>query len=230
MTRLVAVPLLIALRCVPALLVADDHESQGPQTDDEKVLYAIGMLLSGNLTPLDLSAEEIEMVSAGLRDQLLGRDTHGVDPMAMQAQVQALIQGRAERMAVAEKQAGQEFLAAAAAEEGAVKTESGLVYLERVAGEGASPQATDQVKVHYEGTLRDGTIFDSSRQRGEPVTFGLGQVIPCWTEGVAKMKVGGTSRLVCPSDIAYGDAGRPPTIKPGAVLAFEVELLEIVTE
>ena len=82
------------------------------------------------------------------------------------------------------------------------------------------------MKVHYHGTLTDGTVFDSSRERGEPVEFPLNQVIPCWTEGVQKMKVGETARLVCPSDIAYGDAGRPG-IPPGATLVFEVELLGI---
>ena len=82
------------------------------------------------------------------------------------------------------------------------------------------------MKVHYHGTLRDGTVFDSSVERGEPATFPLNRVIPCWTEGVQKMKVGGKAKLVCPSNIAYGDRGAPPKIKPGATLVFEVELLE----
>jgi FKBP-type peptidyl-prolyl cis-trans isomerase len=84
------------------------------------------------------------------------------------------------------------------------------------------------VKVHYVGTLRDGTVFDSSRERGTPAQFPLNRVIPCWTEGVQKMKVGGKGRLTCPASIAYGDRGAPPKIKPGAALAFEVELLEIL--
>ena len=95
-------------------------------------------------------------------------------------------------------------------------------------GTGPSPKATDKVKVHYHGTLTDGTVFDSSVQRKEPATFPLNGVIPCWTEGVQLMKVGGKSRLVCPADLAYGDRGAPPKIKPGATLVFEVELLEIV--
>ena len=95
-------------------------------------------------------------------------------------------------------------------------------------GTGPSPKATDKVKVHYHGTLTDGTVFDSSVQRGQPATFALNSVIKCWTEGVQQMKVGGKSRLVCPADVAYGDRGAPPRIKPGATLVFEVELLEIV--
>ena len=96
------------------------------------------------------------------------------------------------------------------------------------AGSGDAPTTTDTVKVHYTGKLTDGTVFDSSVQRGEPATFPLNGVIKCWTEGLQMMKVGGKAKLVCPSDIAYGDAGRPPQIGPGAPLVFEVELLEIV--
>jgi FKBP-type peptidyl-prolyl cis-trans isomerase FkpA len=119
------------------------------------------------------------------------------------------------------------YLEKAAAEPGATRTASGLVYRELKAGTGASPRASDVVKVHYRGTLVDGTEFDSSYKRNEPATFPLGQVIPCWTEGVQKMKVGGKSRLVCPSSIAYGERGSPPVIPGGATLIFEVELLGI---
>ena len=115
----------------------------------------------------------------------------------------------------------------AAAEPGAVRTGSGLVYRELKVGTGASPKVTDTVKVHYRGTLVDGTEFDSSYKRNEPAPFPLNQVIPCWTEGVQRMKVGGKSQLVCPSNIAYGDRGSPPVIPPGATLIFEVELLRI---
>ena len=114
-----------------------------------------------------------------------------------------------------------------AATDGAITTDSGLVYLDLVVGEGAGPVATDTVTVHYHGTLSDGTVFDSSVERGEPASFPLNRVIPCWTEGLQLMKPGGKARLVCPSDIAYGDRGSPPRIKPGAALVFEVELLSI---
>jgi len=120
-----------------------------------------------------------------------------------------------------------DFLEKAAAEPGARKTASGLVYRELRPGAGASPAATNKVRVHYRGTLTDGKEFDSSYARNEPAEFPLNGVIPCWTEGVQMMKVGGKSRLVCPSNLAYGERGAPPDIPPGAILIFEIELLGI---
>jgi len=108
-----------------------------------------------------------------------------------------------------------------------VKTASGLIYTELKAGSGPSPAATDTVKVNYRGTLADGTEFDSSYKRGQPAEFPLNRVIPCWTEGVQKMKVGGKAKLVCPPSIAYGDRGAGRAVPPGATLTFEVELLDI---
>ena len=119
-------------------------------------------------------------------------------------------------------------LAKAAAEKGAVVTDSGLVYRSLKDGSGASPTAADSVKVHYRGTLTDGTEFDSSIKRGQPAEFPLGRVIKCWTEGVQRMKVGGKAKLTCPSAIAYGERGTPGgPIPPNAILVFEVELLGI---
>ena len=120
-----------------------------------------------------------------------------------------------------------DYLEKAAAEPGAQKTASGLVYIEMRPGTGASPKATDTVRVNYRGTLVDGKEFDSSYARSEPAEFPLNRVIPCWTEGVQKMKVGGKSKLVCPSSIAYGEAGAPPDIPGGATLIFEIELLGV---
>ena len=119
-------------------------------------------------------------------------------------------------------------LKAAAAEKGAVVTPSGLVFLSLKDGSGASPAATDTVKVHYRGTFTDGREFDSSIKRGQPAEFPLNRVIPCWTEGVQKMKPGGKARLTCPSAIAYGERGAGGTIPPNSTLQFEVELLAIV--
>ncbi len=108
-----------------------------------------------------------------------------------------------------------------------VKTASGLIYTELKAGNGPSATATDTVKVNYRGTLADGTEFDSSYKRGQPAEFPLNRVIPCWTEGVQKMKVGGKAKLVCPPSIAYGDRGAGRAVPPGATLTFEIELLDI---
>jgi FKBP-type peptidyl-prolyl cis-trans isomerase FkpA len=115
----------------------------------------------------------------------------------------------------------------AAAEPGAVRTTSGMVYRELTSGTGQSPRPEDMVKVNYRGTLTNGTEFDSSYKRNEPAQFPLNRVIPCWTEGLQHMKVGGKARLTCPANLAYGDQGSPPTIPGGATLIFEVELLGI---
>jgi FKBP-type peptidyl-prolyl cis-trans isomerase FkpA len=116
----------------------------------------------------------------------------------------------------------------AAAEKGALKTESGMVYRSLKDGTGASPKETDVVRVHYQGTLPDGTEFDSSLKRGQPAEFPLNRVIKCWTEGVQKMKVGGKAKLTCPASVAYGERGTPGgPIPPNATLIFEVELLAI---
>ena len=118
-------------------------------------------------------------------------------------------------------------LLAAGKEAGAKVTASGLVYLSLKDGAGASPKATDRVKVHYKGTFPDGKEFDSSFKRNEPTEFPLNGVIPCWTEGVQLMKTGGKAKLTCPSSIAYGQRGAGGVIPPNATLVFEVELLAI---
>jgi FKBP-type peptidyl-prolyl cis-trans isomerase FkpA len=117
---------------------------------------------------------------------------------------------------------------AAAADAKEFKTPSGIIVTTLKEGTGAQPKATDTVKVHYRGTLTDGKEFDSSFKRNAPATFPLNRVIPCWTEGVQTMKVGGKSKLFCPAVLAYGSRGAPPTIPPDTPLLFEVELLEIM--
>jgi FKBP-type peptidyl-prolyl cis-trans isomerase FkpA len=117
--------------------------------------------------------------------------------------------------------------AAAAKEEGAVVTPSGLVYRSLKDGNGASPTASDKVTVHYKGTFPDGREFDSSYKRGQPIDFPLNRVIACWTEGVQRMKVGGKAKLTCPPEIAYGSRGAGSAVPPNATLLFEVELLGI---
>ena len=196
------------------------------KTDDDKTIYTLGILLSRNLAPFALTEREIGLVQAGLADGVLNKPKKA-EPETYGPKIQALQQARAAQLAATEKKNSAAFLEKAAAEKGAKKTASGLIYSEITPGKGDSPKATDKVKVHYTGTLIDGTVFDSSVKRGQPATFPLNGVIPCWTEGVQLMKVGGKSKLICPSDIAYGDRGQPPTIKPGSTLVFEIELLEI---
>lgn len=211
------------------LFVAAPARAAGPElkTEDEKTLYALGLALSRNLGTFNLKESELETVKAGLTDGVLGKEPK-VTLETYGPKIQQLAQSRSEASAAIEKKASQSFLEKAAQEKGAKKTASGMIYKEITPGTGPQPQKTDKVKVHYHGTLMDGTVFDSSKERGQPATFPLNGVIPCWTEGLQMMKVGGKSKLVCPSDIAYGDRGFPPKIKPGAALVFEVELLEIV--
>jgi len=221
----------LTLLTLTALLVASAAraaESTSPElkSDEDKAFYAFGFNMSQQLGGLNLTEHELEVMKAGLTDGVL-KKPQKIDPKAYQAKFQEIAKGRATAAATTEKKAGQEFADKAAKEKGATKTASGMIYQEITPGTGESPKATDKVKVHYKGTLTDGTQFDSSIDRGQPATFGLNQVIKCWTEGVQMMKVGGKAKLICPSDIAYGDAGRPPTIKPGATLVFEVELLSI---
>jgi FKBP-type peptidyl-prolyl cis-trans isomerase FkpA/FKBP-type peptidyl-prolyl cis-trans isomerase FklB len=196
-------------------------------SEEQKTLYALGVAISRSLGVFALTEAELEAVKAGLTDGVLGKPLKA-DLQTYGPRIQALQQTRAAAAAAGERKTGQAYSAKAAAEKGATRTASGIVMSTIKAGTGPSPKATDQVKVHYHGTLTDGTVFDSSVQRKEPATFPLNGVIPCWTEAVQLMKVGGKSRIVCPPDLAYGDRGAPPRIRPGATLVFEVELLEIV--
>jgi FKBP-type peptidyl-prolyl cis-trans isomerase FkpA len=194
-------------------------------TDDDKTIYALGLSIHRSISSFDLSPAEMEVLKRALSDAAAGKPAVEINEWG--PKLDGLSRARRARVTDKEKAASAAYLTRAAAELGSVKTESGLVYREITPGTGASPKATDTVKVHYRGTLINGTEFDSSYRRNEPAQFGLNGVIPCWTEGVQKMKVGGKSRLVCPSSIAYGDQGRP-AIPPGAALVFEVELLEII--
>lgn len=211
---------------MPLLVSGVQAAPPEPTTEEQKTLYAIGLAISQNLSSFNLSAAELEMVNTGLTDGALNK-TPKVELQTYGPKIQQLQQTRLAAIADKEKQTGKKYTDKAAGEKGSVKTASGVIYTPIKAGKGPAPAATDTVKVHYKGTLTDGQVFDSSVERGEPATFPLNQVIPCWTEGLQQMKVGGKAKLVCPSDTAYGDRGRPPKIMPGATLVFEVELLEI---
>jgi FKBP-type peptidyl-prolyl cis-trans isomerase FkpA len=250
----------VCLSLAPQLLWACQGAGGGSapvqlKTDDDKTLYALGLVVGRNLNNFNLSPAEIDIVKAGLADQL-SKKTPLVEIDVYGPKIQALAQARmganpsgqpggqpgqpsmqappnpqaAAQMAAAaadQKKKSAEFEATAEKEAGATKTASGLIFKSITPGKGESPKATDKVKVNYEGKLVDGTVFDSSYKRGQPIDFPLNQVIPCWTEGVQKMKVGEKAQLVCPATIAYGERGRPPVIPGGATLVFQVELLEI---
>jgi FKBP-type peptidyl-prolyl cis-trans isomerase len=195
--------------------------------DMDRTLYAIGVSISKSLEPFSLAPPEVEKVVQGLRDGVAGKPKVQLDDK-VQAQVQELYASRRAGVLEKEKTKGSAYLDRMSKEKGAVKTESGAIVIHQKQGTGASPVATDKVKVHYEGTLADGTVFDSSRKRGEPAEFPLNGVVKCWTEALQKMKVGGRAKVVCPSAIAYGEQGRPPVIPGNAVLTFDIELLDIV--
>jgi FKBP-type peptidyl-prolyl cis-trans isomerase FkpA len=216
---------LLALLLCSALPALAEGEVE-PKTDEEKTLYAIGAVVGQNLKVFDLSPQELEQVKKGVRDRLSGDSKSQPDLQSFREKIGALANERGTAQAAKQKEASKGYLAKAAQEPGAKKLPSGLIITVLKEGQGPSPKPTDKVKVNYEGKLVDGTVFDSSYKRGQPAEFPLNGVIKCWTEGVGLMKVGEKARLVCPADIAYGEAGHPP-IPGGATLVFEVELLGI---
>jgi FKBP-type peptidyl-prolyl cis-trans isomerase len=216
----------LSLAALIALALPAPAPAQGAKKADPTALRAVGLSVAKQLEVFAFSAPELDQVLKGIREGATGKATF--DPATMQPQIQALVQERIARASDREKQKGQSALDQAVKQKGSERTASGLVFLPLREGTGPSPAATDKVRVHYRGTFVDGKEFDSSYSRGEPAEFPLNGVIPCWTEGLQKMKVGGKARLVCPAAIAYGERGRPPAIPGNAVLTFEVELLEIV--
>ncbi len=196
------------------------------------VSYSIGTMIAGNLKQQGVPVDLAELTK-GISDVLEGKK-----PRLDQAQVQGVMMAFQQKQMKAQeekaaagagknKEEGAAFLAKNGKEEGVVTTKSGLQYKILKKGEGAKPGATDKVKVHYHGTLLDGKVFDSSVDRGEPISFPLDGVIKGWTEGVQLMPVGSKFKFFIPSELAYGDRGAGGDIGPGATLIFEVELLAI---
>lgn len=193
--------------------------------------YGLGQRLASDEVPLDIAA-----FSAGLQDAV-----DGSEPRMTAEEIQAEMQAYQEQ-AMAEQQAqltaageanraeAEKFLAENAEREGVIVTDSGLQYEIIEEGEGASPGPEDTVEVHYTGTLLDGTEFDSSRKRGEPVTFGVTQVIPGWTEALQLMSPGAKYKLYIPSELAYGEGGAGGVIGPNSALIFDVELLSVPSQ
>ncbi len=201
--------------------------AQELKTDDEKTLYSIGVAISKSLDVFNLTPAEFDVVKRGLTDGVTGKKTLVELDQNTQQKINQFAQARMAQAAEKNKAASKAFLDKAAKEKGAQKTASGLIYTSVKEGSGPSPKDTDTVKVNYKGTFIDGKEFDSSAKHGKPAEFAVNQVIPCWTEGLQKMKVGGKAKLVCPSSIAYGDRGNA-AIPAGSTLVFDVELLEIV--
>jgi FKBP-type peptidyl-prolyl cis-trans isomerase len=204
------------------------------ETEDQLASYAVGLNMGGNLAPAEGMLDMPALVR-GIQDAMAG-----ADPAVEQAELQAALQAfstrvqeaqtaRMEEEAAANQAEGAAYLEENAAREGVMTTESGLQYEVLEPGDGDSPTAEDRVRIHYTGTLVDGTEFDTSRD-GEPVVFGVGGVIPGFAEGLQLMQEGSTYRFVIPSELGYGPQGSGGAIGPDATLIFEVELLEIVDE
>ncbi len=229
---LLAVSLLLpgaAYAADAAPAAASEAKPKDPyKTDAERTIYVLGRALGRNVAPFALSAAEVKILNDGLRDEALKKNSP-VDLPAFSPKINELLRERMTAAASKEAAKGKAYADAFAKEEGVQPIPGGGLLKSLVAGTGDSPTAADTVKVHYRGTLIDGTEFDSSYKRGEPIEAGLsGGLISCWLKGVPLIKKGGKAKFVCPSDVAYGDEGRPPTIKGGATLVFEIELVDIV--
>jgi len=204
----------------------NDPKSIKLESEDDKTFYAMGYMLGGNLQRLTLSDKELAALYKGVSSAAKNEKSE-VEMGTYQARIQEVFKARMDKVAAKEKEAGTAFLEKFVKEEGATKTASGLAYKVIKEGTGATPAAEDIVEVHYHGTLTDGTVFDSSVERGKTIEFPLNRVIKGWTEGVQTMKVGGKTKFVIPADLAYGEAGAPPKIPGGATLVFEVELFKV---
>lgn len=210
-----------------ATFISPVVQAKGLSNDKEKLSYAIGQQIGAQIKHkgFDLDAE---VLAASIGDAVAGRESK-LKPEEMQAVMMRAQQAeyeRQEKIGKENKDKGTKFLEENKSKEGVKTTKSGLQYVVLTPGKGAMPKAKDTVKVHYKGTLIDGTQFDSSIDRGQPAEFPLNGVIPGWTEALQLMKVGQKNKIFVPSDLAYGPQGRP-SIPPNSVLIFEVELLEI---
>jgi FKBP-type peptidyl-prolyl cis-trans isomerase len=229
----VLISLLLSLG-LAASVQAQDDESMPEELDTEakQFSYVVGMDVGNSLKDLDADLD-LETVIMAMRDVMSGDEVLLSESQANELK-QAFFQKRqqqaaeqAKKQAAANRERGEKFLADNAQKEGVETTDSGLQYEVVEEGSGQSPEASDRVTVHYTGTLIDGTVFDSSRERGEPASFALNQVIPGWTEGLQLMKEGGHYKFYIPSELAYGERGAGDVIEPGSTLIFDVELLEV---
>lgn len=192
----------------------------------DSVSYSVGVLFASNLKQQGLSEVDLNLLISGLQEAVKGNAK--ITPEEANQMVNAYISGKREKEMNMNLEAGKQFLVENATKEGVVVLESGLQYKILQAGDGQVPTANDRVTVHYHGTLIDGTVFDSSIQRGEPATFGVTQVIQGWVEALQLMPKGSKWRLFIPANLAYGSRSAGPMIKPNSALIFDVELLDIV--
>ena len=192
----------------------------------DKISYAIGLSMGQNLMGSGVTSLEYADLAAGIKD-VLEKNQPQISYQEAQQVVGKFFSELEAKIAGEAKAAGEAFLAENAKREGVKVTESGLQYEVLEATIGQKPKATDKVRVHYEGTLIDGTVFDSSYKRGESITFGLNQVIKGWTEGLQLMSIGSKYKLYLPYQLAYGERGAGANIPPYAALIFTVELLGI---
>ena len=203
-----------------------DNTYKKPETEMEKVSYSLGVNMASSVKSQGLESIDANAVAKAFNDVFEGKDLDISEEESMSILQEFFGKIQAEKSAKA-NEAGKTYLAENAKKEGVTTTESGLQYEVINSGKGAKPTPSDQVTVHYHGTLLDGTVFDSSVDRGEPATFGVTQVIKGWTEALQLMSIGDKWKLTIPSDLAYGDQGAGGMIGPGATLVFEVELLGI---
>lgn len=218
--------LLVILVLATMALVSCQSKNYTAQTEDEKSFYALGVMLASRFANLSMTESEINSLTQGIRDGVTNTKPQ-VDPAVYQAKLQTLFKDRMELSSNKTKAEGKAAIDKFVKEEGAKMTDSGLAYKIIKDGTGKNPKADDMVEVHYHGTLIDGTVFDSSVERGKTVTFPLNRVIKGWTEGLQLVKEGGKIKLMIPSDLAYGNAGAPPKIPAGATLIFDVDLVAI---
>lgn len=218
--------LLIVMTLSAIALFGCQSKNYTAQTEDEKSFYALGVMMGSRFANLEMTSSEIDALNQGVRDSITGAKPQ-IDPQAYQAKIQNLYKARMELSSNKIKEDGKNAIDKFVKEEGAKMTESGLAYKVVTEGKGKKPTAEDMVEVHYQGTLIDGTVFDSSIERGKTVTFPLNRVIKGWTEGLQLINEGGKIKLMIPSDLAYGNNGAPPKIPGGATLVFDVELVSI---
>lgn len=214
------------------LLAADAPKTDAaapaaPAADVGRATYSYGYTIGRTISTLGFSESELKQVLSGFEDGAHGKKAP-FEVEKYQDQIRSLIEGHLAAKAEKEKAAGKAYGEKFAQKSGVKALAGGGWYKIIKQGDGAQATPDDTVKVHYRGTLLDGSEFDSSYKRGQPAVFPLKGVIPCWTNGVAQLRVGGKAKLVCPSDVAYGDHGHPPVIPGGATLVFDVELLDIV--